>query len=181
MDEKKAVQLLKRYSTDSESYKAVLKHSRLVARIALRIARRVKKKNPGLRIDMKFVGVAALLHDIGRFDAPPGPRSLMHGCIGSDILALEGLDERYQRVCATHLGYWITKAEVLRQKMPIPARSYKPRTIEEKIISYADKLVDYDKEVPFENVYRRYKKRFGLPIANRLMTLHKEMTRLMEV
>ena len=179
IDEKKSVQLLRKHAKTKKDFDYVYRHSQKVKQLAVRIAQKIKKTNPKLKIDLNFVRTAALLHDIGRFEAPPWKHSITHGVLGGKILRKECLSENYIRVCERHLGYWLTKAEVIRSSLPIPKKSYKPATLEEKIISYADKLVYYDKAVGMDFMYRRYKKKHGERIARRLLMLDKEMKKLM--
>lgn len=175
--EKEAVALLKRYSDEPQRFKRVLAHARKVARVAARIAKKANAKKSA-QIDIKFIRTASILHDIGRFNVKPGKNSGAHGYEGAKILRKEGLDDRYARVCETHVGCWLTKDAVKRCRIPIPAKDYRPRSIEEKIISYADKLVQYDKEWPFKRALERYRQELGEPTVSRLKRLHEEMLKL---
>ena len=53
-------------------------------------------------------------------------------------------------------------------------------TIEEKIVSYADCLVDEDRTIPLEEALDKYKEYFGedSPQVERLKRLHKEIEEL---
>jgi uncharacterized protein len=181
MDEKKALGLLRKYSTSPKDFRGVLVHSRGVQKYALEVARKVNR-NPAVKrkADVGFIKIACILHDIGRFAVPPGKNSGAHGYFGGQILKKEGLDNRFVRVCETHIGYWVTKEDVLRRKMPIPAKNYKPRSVEEKIISYVDKLVLYSRRIKIDTVVRRYEKEMGKKYAAKLWLLHEEMMQLME-
>ena len=169
ISEKKAIALLKKYSMSEKDFEAVLRHSQKVNQAALRIAEKLKKK--GKKIDLSFVGTAALLHDIGRFRFPPGKSTIFHGIEGSKILRKEKLN-RHALVAETHLGSGIAKAEA--KNLGLPAKSYLPKTIEEKIICYADSLVFGEKEKDIKAVIRRYRK-YGKAVVKRKLKLHKEL------
>jgi uncharacterized protein len=176
MDEKSAVRLLKRYAKGKKDLDAVLQHSKTVQKVALEIAKNVKKK----KIDIEFLKIACILHDIGRFECPPEGCSARHGVVGASILKKEGLDSRYQRACSTHLGAGISKEEIKKRKLPIPLRNYIPRSAEEKILCYADKRVWYSRRVSFARVLERYRTQLGKDVAKKIQKLHDEIEELME-
>ena len=120
----------------------LLKHSTDVAQRALKIA----KAHPELGVDETFLWEAAMLHDIGitRVDAPGiycygTEHYIRHGILGAEILRSEGLP-RHARVAERHTGTGLTAEEIERQNLPLPHRDFKPETIEEQIICYADKF-----------------------------------------
>jgi putative nucleotidyltransferase with HDIG domain len=80
IDEKKAIELLKNHSADEKSFNKVLAHSKKVQEIALRLAHWIDG------VDVEFIRVASLLHDIGRFECPPGKGTIYHGICGARIL-----------------------------------------------------------------------------------------------
>jgi uncharacterized protein (TIGR00295 family) len=180
MDEKGAIQLLRKHANTGKDLRGVLMHSRGVQKLALEIARKInKRRKTREKADLRFIRAACILHDIGRFKVPMGKNSAAHGYIGGQILKNEGLDKRFIRVCETHVGYWVTKADVIKHKMTIPKRSYKPKTIDEKIISYADKMIAYSRRIPIKEVLDRYEKEMGKPYARKLLRLHDEIQGLM--
>ena len=149
-------------------------------KLAVEIAQKINRnRKNSIKADTKFIKAACLLHDIGRFNVPPGRKSAAHGYVGGQILKREGLDKRFVRVCETHVGYWVTKQDVIKRKIPIPKKSYKPKTVEEKIISYADKIIAYRRRIPIAEVLDRYEKEIGPAAARKLMQLHKEIEELM--
>ena len=175
MDEKAAIKLLKKHSTDARSFRGVLKHSKAVARYAVWLAFRISKHH---KVDVEFVKTAALLHDIGRFKFPPKGDSLLHGVRGSQILKKEGLSKRYQRVCETHLGVGITKSDIKRHKLKLPLKDYSPKSIEEKIICYADKRMEMAKLIPASKTANRFRRELGPEYFRRMMGLHKQIHKL---
>lgn len=150
--EEDAEKLLKKYSSGEEAYNKVLSHSRAVKELALKMASRVRG------VDMNFIATASLLHDIGRFECPPGPKTIFHGVKGSEILRKEHLP-KHALVAERHLGSGITQDEA--GKLGLPARSYMPKSKEEKIICMADSLIFGDKPGTFEQVIERYSKEVG--------------------
>ena len=147
------LELLRRYyDPRSQSYKILLDHSRLVARKALEIARLKTEKNP----DLKFIREAALLHDIGIFrtDAPDigctgDEPYIRHGLLGSEILEGENLP-RHAKVSLTHTN--LCREDIIKAELPLPHKDFLPQTVEEEIISLADRF--YSKNP--QDVYREY-------------------------
>ena len=166
LTEKKALELLKRYS--SKSFRKILAHSKAVQKVALRIAGKIPEA------DSEFIKIASLLHDIGRFRCPPGKNSIRHGIIGAKILRKEGL-ERYARVAERHLGVGITKEDIKRQKLDLPLKDYVPISKEEKIIAHADNLVFGEKIGNLKMVIERFRKELGEEYAGRIKKLDKEI------
>ena len=138
-----AISLINKYYADNEPLRELLLlHSRQVTQRALEIARR----HPELPIDREFVEQAAMLHDIGIFltDAPGihchGTQPyLLHGRLGAELMRQEGL-ERVARVCERHTGTGLTPEVIARQNLPLPPGDYRPETLEEQLICYADKF-----------------------------------------
>jgi uncharacterized protein len=171
----KAARLLKKHSTTATAYKKILRHSRAVAKQALKIVSAVKNK----KINKKFLLTAALLHDIGRFKCPPPSKknAVWHGVAGGIILRKEGLP-KHALVAERHVGSGITKTEA--KKLGLPLRSYMPKSIEEKIICYADSLTFGAKQETLQQVLKRYKKEVGEKLVKRTLRLHREIQRMQQ-
>lgn len=135
--------LIDKYCEGNEELRNVLYvHSRMVAEMALSISR----NHPEMQLDETFLYEAAMLHDIGivRTDAPGihchGTEPyLRHGLLGGEILRAEGLP-RHARVAERHTGTGLTAASILQQQLPLPAQDFRPETMEEQLICYADKF-----------------------------------------
>jgi len=135
--------IIHKYCEGNEPLEQILvKHSTDVAQRALKIA----KAHPELGADETFLWEAAMLHDIGitRVDAPSiycygTEHYIRHGILGAEILRQEGLP-RHARVAERHTGTGLTAEEIERQNLPLPHQDFKPQTIEEQIICYADKF-----------------------------------------
>lgn len=123
-------------------YKILIKHSRSVMMLALKIA----KENPHLDINTELLRQAAMLHDIGivKTNAPDigcfgDMPYICHGYLGREMLEAEGLGE-LAKFCERHTGTGITKQEIIAHDLPLPLRDMMPETIEEKLLCYADKF-----------------------------------------
>jgi len=174
MNEKQAIELLRKYSIDKESFKIVLEHSKTVQRTALRIAEKIAQHHP---VNIKFIKIACILHDIGRFNCPPGPKTIFHGLEGGKILLKEGLPE-YASVAETHLGVGITKEDIIKQNLPLPHRDFVPQTMEEEIIAYADTLTEGKNEITPKKAVERFRKEINEECAQRILALHKKLLKL---
>lgn len=166
--EKDAIDLLRKYSDSEESFRKVLNHVKAVQRAALRIGAQVKD------IDMYKIRIGSLLHDIGRFDCPPGKDNVKHGLAGGRILRKEGLED-LALIAERHLGAGITKEDIIKQRLPLPKKDFLPITKEEKIIAHADNLIFGDKEKSFEDVVKRYREELGEKYVERVKKLKKEI------
>ena len=95
-----------------------------------------------ITVDKNLVLIGAFLHDIGR-NVTQGIR---HAVAGSDVILKEypssPFIESLARVVSCHIGGGIPKNE--SKKLGLPERDFIPITIEEKIVCYSDKMVDYD-------------------------------------
>ena len=135
--------LIDKHYAGNPSARRLLKiHGRLVADKALRIAERMDRLNP----DLAFIEEAALLHDIGIILTSAPSLScfgehpyVCHGVLGRALLESEGLIQ-HALVCERHVGVGITPDDIRRQGLPLPKRDMLPLSIEEQIISYADKF-----------------------------------------
>ena len=141
-----------------------------MAKIALKIARRLKKK--GFNVDLELVEIGALLHDIGRSKT----HTVHHAIVGAKIAKQRGLPEPIVKIIERHVGGGITAQEA--EKLGWPVKDYIPETLEEKIVCYADKLVEGNKEVPVEVTIRKLADELGddHPAIERIRRLHEEFT-----
>ncbi|NYZ79326.1 NUDIX domain-containing protein [Candidatus Micrarchaeota archaeon] len=117
--------------------KNVVAHSKKVAKIAVEVACELKRN--GFGVDLELVERGALLHDIGRSVT----HGLDHGYFGGKILRKEDGGGEVARIAERHVLGGISKEEA--ELMGLPAKDFIPKTIEEKIVCYADKLSDRNK------------------------------------
>lgn len=132
----------KYYPEDNQLRRILMRHSSDVARKAVEVARR----HPELQLDEQFLHDGAMLHDIGIFltNAPAiccmGTEPyLLHGKLGADLMRKEGLPD-IARVCERHTGTGLTEDIIRAQNLPLPPGDYRPKTLEEQVICYADKF-----------------------------------------
>lgn len=159
-----AIQLLRQ----SGCSKNVIKHCETVAEFAVEIAEAYKKK--GINVDRKLVEIGAILHDIGRSKT----HSVHHAVVGAKIAKSLGLPEPVILIIKRHVGGGITAKEAKR--LGWPKDIYIPQTLEEKIVSYADKLIEGSRRVPIERTITKFRSERLPPSAiTRLQKLHKEI------
>ncbi len=153
--------------------KEVIRHSLAVERISLRLARRIRAN--GHKLDLKLVSLGALLHDIGRAQT----HSIRHGVEGAKILRGLGLS-KFARFAECHLGAGIPAGEA--RELGLPARDFMPRTLEEKVIVYADKLVMGNRMTSYERARDWFKSELGQthPALDRFKALHADIQRLLK-
>jgi uncharacterized protein len=106
-------------------------HSIKVAEKALEIAYRTKKG-----LDFELVGRGALFHDLGKAKT----HDIEHGKLGADMGKAMGLPEGIFGIMEKHIRGGLTDEEAI--ELNLPAKDYTLHTLEERIVIYADRLVD---------------------------------------
>ncbi|MDF1590592.1 MAG: HDIG domain-containing protein [Desulfobacterales bacterium] len=106
-------------------------HSVKVAEKALDIAGRTK-----VDLDMELVGRGALFHDLGKAKT----HDMEHGKLGAEMGAALGLPETITAVMEKHIRGGLSAEEAVELRLPV--KDYTLRSLEERIIIYADRLVD---------------------------------------
>lgn len=147
----------KYYKPGTKLYNIYLSHAYDVTNKALWVV----QKHPELAVDVKFIEEAAMLHDIAIFKtrAPHiACRGKMpyicHGYLGRELLTHEGFP-KHGLVCERHTGTGLTLEAILKKKLPIPHRDMRPKSLEEKIICFADKFYSKSqlgKEKPLKKI-----------------------------
>ncbi len=127
--EKECLGLLNKNKTP----KNVIAHSKAVCKAALEITDKLIEK--GVNVNKELVLAGALLHDIERDKGN-------HAVKGAELINELGFKE-VAEAAKKHGLYNLKKEE------------FQPKTIEEKIVFYADKLAHEDERVTFEERYRR--------------------------
>lgn len=148
----------------------VIHHCELVAELAIEIA--VKLETKSVKVNRELVEIGALLHDLGRSKA----HGVNHGVVGAEMAASAGLPEALVRIIRCHVGGGITEDEA--KAFGWPEGVYVPLTLEEKIVSYADKLIDKSKRVPIELEITKLQMEHKDEPAERVRKLHEEITSL---
>jgi uncharacterized protein len=150
----------------------VVEHCKSVSAFAVKIAKACEKE--GLKVDISLIEISALLHDIGRSKT----HSVDHALVGGEIARSLGLSKSVVSVIERHAGGGISKEEA--KKLGWPARNYLPKTLEEKIVCYADKRVVAQRIVSIEQTIQAYANVLGKkhPAIKRIWRLHNEITAL---
>ena len=148
----------------------VIAHCESVAKLAKETAETVQKK--GYKVDADLVEIGALLHDIGRSKT----HTVDHAVVGANIAKDQGLPKAVVSIIKRHVGGGITTIEA--KELGWPEDSYMPETLEEKIVSYADKLVETFERVPIEDTIFRLREEKKLDAAERVIKLYKEITNI---
>ena len=148
---------------------SVINHCRTVSKFAVKLVRAFQKK--GYNVNVQLVEVSGLLHDIGRSRT----HSVNHGLVGGEIAHSLELPDSVVQIIERHVGGGIPKEEARR--LGWPARDFLPRTLEEKIVCYADKRVEGLRTVPMEQALKTYVRNLGKnhPAIERIQKLHKEI------
>jgi len=150
---------------------AVIKHCIAVAELALEIAAANKNRNKNKNIDEELIFTGALLHDMGRARS----HGVEHGFLGGELAKASGLDDRLVKIIQRHVGAGITAEEA--KQLGLPPISLMPETIEEKIVAYADCLIEGTRRTSVEHAISNLKKKLGArhPAVERLKKLHEEV------
>lgn len=134
MSREKALALLRKLGL----LEHIIEHSIAVADKALEIAKQIQEA--GHDVDLEIIEIGGILHDIGRIEA----HGLLHAVIGSEIIRKYGYPDSIARIAESHSldGSW-------------------PKTIEEKIVCYADKLLKGTQEMSVHDRFDIWMKRYG--------------------
>jgi len=112
----------------------VVKHCLMVSKKSYELGKLIESNKA--KIDVELCRVGGLLHDIGRSKT----HDLKHGIIGAEMLKDHPL---LSRIAKTHIGGGIPKLEA--KELGLGNQDLIPESIEEKVVCYADKLVQGDK------------------------------------
>jgi uncharacterized protein len=150
----------------------VINHCVRVTKLALYIAGRLRDN--GYEVDCALVEAGALLHDLGRSKT----HGVDHGVVGGGLALGLGLPTSLVKIIERHVGAGITADEAV--KLGLPEKSYMPVSLEEKIVAYADDLIEGDKVVDIEVTVEKFSKELGddHPSLRRLRALHDEIVSL---
>lgn len=158
-------------------------HSVHVAEKALEIARRIGRSD----IDQELVGRGALFHDLGKCKT----HAMEHGKLGAELGKQLGLPEAITAIMEKHIRGGLTEPEA--KELCLPIKDYTLRRLEERIVIYADRLVDiiYDgvvtlkseleSETRFEEILKTIPKYGKNDITlERYLGYHREIQGLMQ-
>ncbi len=119
---------------------------------SLAVCNKAKEISKNFDVDEKLIEEAALLHDIGRSKT----NNIDHAIVGANLAIEKGFSEDLATIIEKHVGSGISKEEAI--ELGLPEKNYIPTTIEEKIISHADNLINGIEEVDIEFVADKWKK-----------------------
>jgi uncharacterized protein len=162
-----ALELLLKYKCSPQ----VISHCLAVADFAVETAGKLEGK--GYKINIELVDAGALLHDLGRSKT----HTVDHAIAGAQIAQSIGLPETVIRIIKRHVGAGITAEEA--QILGWPKDVYAPQTLEEKVVSYSDKLIDKSRRMPIESEIERLQKKNKPQAAERVRKLNDEINNLL--
>jgi uncharacterized protein len=157
-------------------------HSLKVAEKALEIAGRTDQP-----LDFELVGRGGLFHDLGKAKT----HEIEHGKIGAEMGAALGLPAAVTAVMEKHIRGGLSAGEAV--DLGLPVKDYTLHRLEERIIIYADRLVDIitdgivdireerEAEERFEEILRTIPK-YGKndQTLGRYLNYHQEIQKLMQ-
>ena len=150
----------------------VIAHCKAVSALAVKFAEACKKG--GAVVDVELVEVGGLLHDIGRSKT----HDINHSIVGKEIAESLDLPESVLTIIERHIGGGITAEEA--KELGWPVKEYLPTTLEQKLVTYADKLIEGHKIVPIQKTLDKFAKELGEnhPAIDRIIRLHEELVPL---
>ena len=148
----------------------VINHCKAVMELAVETAGILSGN--GLKIDSALVEVGALLHDIGRSKT----NTVHHAVVGAEIAKSAGLPDSVVSIIKRHVGGGINASEA--EKLGWPEDVYVPVTLEEKVVSYADKLIENSQRAPIDVTVGKLIGELKYEAADRVRKLYEEITGL---
>jgi uncharacterized protein len=139
-----AVALHRKYGSSER----VVRHCKTVTKVAEALAEEFQARGQG--VDVGAVVAGAMLHDIGRSRV----QTVRHGLEGARIMEGEGVDRKVVEIIRRHVGAGISPDEA--KTLGLPDLDYIPRTLEERIVCFADKMVDADRVRSFDGEVQRF-------------------------
>lgn len=172
------IEILKRARVSEDD----IRHCVKVAEKAIEIAERT-----GADINMEIVGRGALFHDLGKART----HEIEHGKIGAEMGKQLGLPQEITDIMEKHIRGGLTEDEA--RELNLPVKDYTLKTLEERIVIYADRLVDIitdgvveikneiEAEQRFEEILKTYPK-YGKneKTLQRYLGYHREIQGLMK-
>ena len=130
------------------SNEILVRHCQTVAEVARVLCGGLAEA--GREVDADAVAAGALLHDIGRNRTP----TVRHGLAGAEILEAEGVDAVVVEMVKRHVGAGLSQDEARR--LGLPDMDFVPRTIEQRVVCFADKMVSTEEVRPFREEVDRF-------------------------
>jgi uncharacterized protein len=156
---------------DNQCSEKVIMHCQAVAKLAGQIAHELSQK--GFDVNIELVEAGALLHDLGRSKT----HTVEHAIAGVQLAQQLGLPQEVINIIKRHVGAGISQEEA--DCLGWPKDNYIPQTLEEKIVGYADKLIEGTRKTSIEVELRRLEDNERSEAAERVRKLHEEITGLL--
>lgn len=164
-----------KYAASKKAFLIVFSHCQIIWEIAQQLI--TKNKLP---VNKSLVKAGAFLHDIGVYTLVDKngvfdeANYIKHGIEGYRILKGEGLPKEICRIAERHTGVGLNKKTIIKQKLPLPQKNYLAKTIEERLIMYADKF--HSKPYKFNSfeTYSKKAKKFGPENETKFIAFSKE-------
>lgn len=164
---------------------ADIAHSVAVAEKALELAGRILAAG-GAHLDLELIGRGALFHDLGKAKT----HAIEHGRLGAAMGEELGLPPAVTAIMEKHIRGGLSPQEA--EELGLPVKDYTPHSLEERIVIYADRLVDiihdglvplrheHEAEARFTEILRNVPK-YGKNAATtaRYLAYHQEIQGLM--
>ncbi|MEK7544728.1 MAG: HD domain-containing protein [Patescibacteria group bacterium] len=170
--------LYKKYQTPEH----VQRHMEVVAKVAVSYAKKIQKN--GKKINIQFIRQAALLHDFLKM-------LVFKETQKSDPAIWKSLRKKYPNTHDSEVAAIILEkkgekklAEIVRKQQfeALISKENPLKTLEEKVVYYADKRVAHDQIVTLAERLKEGEKRYGTKtpknIEKKLFELEKEIKRL---
>lgn len=154
--------LHQKYAPNERVFDLVFTHCQIVAEIAQQII--AEKK---LVISTELVSAGALLHDIGAYQFIDNHGNFdhknyyKHALAGYTLLKKENFPEEICLIVQRHFGVGLTSEDILLQRLDLPKNDYRPKTIEERLVLYADKFHSKHPRFNRYETYFEFTKKFG--------------------
>lgn len=129
-----------------------VKHCLAVAESASRLGQAIESR---YAIDRHYLWSSALLHDIGRYITHD---PIMHGVEGYNLLMKLG-HEKEAFVCASHILFGLEASEAVQ--FGLPAHDFIPRTIEERLVTIADLMIEGVQPTSLDRRFSSLRKRYA--------------------
>ncbi len=130
-------------------------HSIEVARKALEISSRVK-----ISVNRKLIILGGIYHDLGKSKT----YGMQHGEIGAQMAKELNLGDEIIQIILKHIRGGLTEPEAV--ELGLPVRDYTLKTPEEKIVIYADRMVDIYTDGIVPNADKKYAETRFVEILN---------------
>jgi uncharacterized protein len=158
--------------SDAGCSEQVISHCKAVSSLAVKFAEACQRN--GISVDVELVRIGGLLHDIGRSKT----HDVSHAVAGVEIARSLKLPRPVIDIIERHIGGGISADEA--RKLGLPEKDYFPLYLEEKLVAYADKLLEGSKVVPIEKTIKQFSQKLGPdhPSIDRIIRLRDELVPL---